>query len=273
LQNSSMRPLSGLNAGSAAFNQFSSEPIRELLWIGTPHVESVRDVYDQVVACSNSVSTRRDLHDALARPCDRADFVIHCREDRHPIDHHAAESIACQLPNSSWIDVLGPMALGVRNRSCSAARSLPFDSLVDEIHRQEQSSIGSEVVACQSVVLLAASAQDAELYRQAVVGLPLAFSWATPSQRSRFCNANLYWWDDSVAPAAVPSEWQDRVHSVDPEGTGIHLWICHGANWDQEQSALAGGIHRVLRKPVRLNALVSPLANGVMGATLGRHAA
>ena len=240
-------------------HELIASPIDRLLWIGVPQAKSLRDVYDQAVACSDSVATRWDLRDAMARPRGAVDVVVHCREDRHPIDHETAERLSDQLGDAIWLDVLGPLALGVRDRSCSSARSLPFHSLIDEIQliRGASGSRDSEL-PFRSVVLLAASDLDTELYRQVIVDAPVSFSWATPSQRSRFSNADLYWWDDSVAPAAERDEWKSRIQSIDPGGAAVHLWICHGANFSQEQAALAGGVSRVLRKPVLLNSLLAP---------------
>ena len=271
----------GVDGGSDSHDHDSHHPLvtsefGDLLWIGSPKTNPLRDLYDRVVGCSNSVATRQDLQDVLARPCGSVHYVIHCREDRHPIDHSKAELVSARLPRSVWIDLLGPLALGVRNRSCSVARSLPFHSLMDEIQlrgREPRVNIRDLATPRHSVVLLAASARDAELYQQAILGHPVAFSWATPSQRSRFCNANLYWWDDSVAPAAREEEWRERVELIDPEGRGRHLWVCHSASQDQEESALRGGIFQVLRKPVLLDSLIAPLTVSCAEIQQGRNAA
>lgn len=261
--------------GSLTSNaEFTKDRLGHLLWIGQPRSQALLDVYNQAVALSDSVSTRVRLQDAADRIAVNPDLVVYCREDRFPVDQELAETIAAAHGEAAWLDVLGPLALGVRQRSCSIAGSVPFHSLICELHRQWSYRLGGVIeVPPRSILALAATESDAELYRQVIVDRGIAFFWATPSQTSRFAHADLFWWDDSVATPASAMDWTERLVSVDPNLVGKHIWVCHDANLQQERAALAGGIYRVVRKPFLLSSLLDGQVEAVVRSKSGQRAA
>jgi len=228
-----------------------------LLWIGQPRSQALQHVYHQAVALSDSVSTRVGLEDAASRFALNPDLIVYCREERFPVDHELAESVLASYPEAAWLDVLGPLALGVRQRSCSAAGSVPFHSLVCELQRRWSYRVsGAMEVSPRSIVALAATERDVEPYRQVVIDHAIAFCWANPKHSSRFTHADQFWWDDSVSPPASSMDWTKRLLSVDPNAVGKHIWVCHNANLQQERAALAGGVYRVVRKPFLLSSML-----------------
>ncbi len=245
--------------GSRVVKQSSrSESCKHLLWIGAPRCRVMRDAYEFAMSCAYAASTRFDLTDAFARPVEHADLVVFAREDRHPIDQDLAEVVLANCPAATWLDLLGPLALGVRASSCSAARRLPVHALREElVHCWGKHASDGNPVHRKSVLLLAASEGDSEPYREMARASSLAFAWARPEHQLRFCHADIYWWDDSVATPVDQSAWSERITAADPEGRGLHLWITHSPNQDQEQVALAGGVAKVIRKPYLLDSLVS----------------
>lgn len=248
--------------------------LQSLLWIGIPKCRVLADAYQTAVTLPETAATRVDLLDAISRPVSDTQLIVLCREDRHPIDHEIAEALYQSFPRVMWFDALGPLALGVRNRSCSSARSLPFHCLIDEIRSNWRLHLPNEkVIASQSVLLLAASERDSELYHAAVQGTDLNFSWSMPSTPSRFLNPDIYWWDDSVAEPADRLTWEDRIVSVDPKRKGQHLWICHSANREQEIAAISAGVTRVIRKPLLMNSLFWPGLGLAMPDRQGSRAA
>jgi len=254
--------------------EFAKNRLGHLMWIGQPRSQALQHVYDQAVALSDSVSTRVSLEDAAGRIAVNPDLIVYCREDRFPVDQELAEAIAAAHVETAWLDVLGPLALGVRQRSCSIASSVPFHSLICELQRQWSYRIGGVIeVPPRSIVALAATESDAELYRQVIVDRGIAFFWATPSQASRFAHADLFWWDDSVSAPASAMDWTERLVSVDPSLVGKHIWVCHDANLQQERAALAGGIYRVVRKPFLLSSLIDAQVDAVVRSKSGQRAA
>ncbi|MDC0278863.1 hypothetical protein OAL43_01515 [bacterium] len=259
-----------LALGGSHSGQSCSEPFLEtLLWIGDHQSPSFRSVYDFCSIYSFQVATRSSLQDARLRPVRSADAVVLCRGDRHPVEVDLASEVMSQAPLAIWWDLLGPLSLGVRSASCSGARRVPYYGLAEELRFHWPSSprlsqsrhVDPEFT--RSLVVLAASAVDAEYYLDMASDAGLTVFWARYREASRFRNVGCYWWDDSVATAVSSPLWRERVHRVDPDGRASHRWICHSVSEAQEQDALAAGISSVVRKPFRADSLLAPMGCGI----------
>lgn len=253
----------------------SSTPPGTLLWIGPTHhpefVEAFRFCRDRV----GQIAVRANLRAALRRPAGHVQRVIFALPDRSvPPAGLWAEFLTTQVTAGCEVLALGGSLCDGRGRSGEpwpGGPMLRFSRWEEVLPRWlAPCGVRPRVLAAphHGLLVLCDRFETAEPWLAAAQHQQLAVAWQRRFIPVLHAGFDLVLWDDSVAPPASAEAWTRRRCAEDsPRLTFSRqdVWLSLQPTSDDIRQALAGGIARVLTKPVAIDAVLGA-ARRVSGA-------
>jgi hypothetical protein len=177
------------------------------------------------------------------------------------------------------MDLLGPLCEGIRNSSVSGAMRVPWHRWDQVLPKWLRGARDSDPVPqsdgeATSVAVVASSFSVAEAYLDLAASHSVTAVWCHSADSMRIRNIGAVWWDDSIAIAAIPKIWNQRVRRFDSDGRRVrHTWIANAVTRDQLESARSGGIDHVISKPFCITSLLRTLGEREEQGQCSRQAA
>lgn len=237
-----------------------------LVWIGETTLPEFRPAYEFCLNHFAQIAPRPSVHQAVCRPASDVRGIVLARNHRLPISADDLTGLRQCYPEAMWVDLLGPLAVGIRQSSHAAARRVAWHRWHPELSACFR--IGPAVTAglsksgaVRSVLVIASHWDAAEPYLELVDSHRIPAAWSPVGDGQRFRNLDAVWWDDSAAPIADAHQWRRRLSGIDRSASVSprHVWIAGGVEFEQQQLAMRAGVHDVISKPFRIEALLDML--------------
>ena len=252
----------------------SGEPPGTLLWIGpTRHPEfqsAFRFCRDRVA----QIAVRASLRSALRRPAGHVRRVIFALPDRSlPRADFWAEFLATQLTAACEVLAIGGSLCDGRGRSGEPWPGGPMlrFSRWEEVLPRWLAPCGvrpSVVAPPRGLLVLCDRFETAEPWLADAQRQGIAVAWNRHFVPVLHTGFERVLWDDSVAPPASAEAWRLRrcVEEAAPHSplSRQDLWLALQPTSEDIRQALAGGIARVLTKPVTIDSICDAPDPGVI---------
>lgn len=247
----------------------SSEP-GTLLWIGpTSHPEfaaALRFCRDHVA----QIAVRKSLSEAIRRPAGYVCRIIFARPTRQTPRREAWEAFTTRYDQVPALVLYSSLCDGEGR----TGTPWPVDDSIRFSRWGERLPVwlapcGVGPAAAEpasSLLVISDRYEMAEPYLDWAGGLRLTTAWQRRFIPALHRGFDTVLWDDSSAPPATALDWRQRLGeqanhggdspSGETAGRRRHLWLTLQPSIDAIDQAIAGGVTRVLTKPVSAEAIL-----------------
>lgn len=250
--------------GTSAGRARSSEPPGTLLWIGPTRHPEFRAAFRFCRERVGQIAVRANLRASLRRPAGHVRRVLFALPDRSvPPADLWAEFLVAQVTEGCELLALGGGLRDGGGRSgvpWPGGRVLRFSRWEEVLPRWlEPCGVRPrEVASPRGLLVLCDRFETAEPWLLAAQRQDVAVAWHRRFIPVLHAGFNLVLWDDSVAPPASEEEWKRRrcaERSPRLPSTRQDVWLSLQPTSDDIRQALAGGLTRVLTKPVAIDSV------------------
>jgi hypothetical protein len=244
----------------------SDPPISDpgtLLWIGTTSHPEFVEPFRYCRDHSGQIAVRGTLREALSRPAGHVRRVIFARVGRDVPTASAWGQFAARYLSEPGCD-----ALAIRGSLCDGAgrsgdawpggKTIRF-SRWRELLPTWLAPCGTrsaEPPTIDSLLVLCDRFETAEPLLDVALHGGIVATWHRNFVPALHAGFRTVLWDDSVAPPAASTDWQQRLdpaRSLTQRATPRHIWMALQPSIEAIRDATAGGIDEVISKPLAID--------------------
>lgn len=227
---------------------------KTLAWLGSSGRDEVAEAFAFCAQHFPQIAVRRNLSHLADFPAEQVSDVIVVRSDRRPppvVIHRLFEL----LPGVRWWSIASSECEGERRTG------IPWAGLEHMYwHRWNQILPNwFEVPAVTQRLTTVVLSRDVEMRQDISRFLSQdnhsVLSYCHPEDANVF-NADICFWDDTIAPPVSASQWQTRIHNFNARSSASvrHVWLANFPRIQQWRAAKLGGVHNLISKPFHLSA-------------------
>ena len=230
-----------------------------LLWIGDRRSNWTSKLFRQCESESAQIAWRPSLCEAIDRRANAVSTVVLAQEQRTSLDPKRIDALARRHPQARMLQLLGPLCYGNLNSCCHELIETLETIYWHEWNQvwQSPSGIGSTTVSPKSVIVVADSFFNAKPLMDLAATTDAPVTWTKNPGSHHTQNFTVAWWDDSIARASSRGIWRTRIAALD---SIQHVWITKPTRPLDVDAAIDAGIHTVVTKPFRIDALLGTIA-------------
>lgn len=230
-----------------------------LVWIGYPLQREFIDAFRFCREHAAQVAIRRSLRELVDRPAGSVQRIIIARSDRRPLPTRLLAALAGRYGDAQWLALTSAICDG-ETRSDEPwpvpLRRLRFSRWSERLPEWFGPCGNTAPSATQrgTLVVICDRYEMAEPYLEIAASQGRTSLWKRQLNRSSTRHVGSVLWDDSVATPTTTEQWRWRLDGSQ-RASVQHIWLVTQPHAAEIRAAIAGGISKVLTKPVAIDAL------------------